>query len=379
LRALAGFFCGSAQHFFQQTGLNNFRELGGTLPMGVNSQTQIIAEVKQTKIMARVSPVCPLCGSSQARALFAQRGYSLRACGVCELFFIDPYPRDTERQHELVATHAYEDFQLLEAAKHYQYEVNFYRNYFELIQQECVQATSILDVGCGCGHLLERLAVRPDLYRAGVELNRQRAAQARRVAHCEVFDIPIEDFPATRRFDVITLINVFSHIPGIDRLFEKLRLLLNDNGKIILRTGEMRKDVRKSAIFDWEIPDHLQFLGLNTLEFLAHKHGFEIQLRRRTALSKELFALGTWRMKGRSVVRNRIKSMVARISFALPLMEQCYDLVHRSSVFSSFIVLRVEDSLSGLQTSDRQSAASQALTLAGNDGQSSSRSSEFGN
>ena len=97
--------------------------------------------------------------------------------------------------------------------------------------------------------------MRPDLYRAGVELNRQRAAQARRVAHCEVFDLPIEDFPTTRRFDVITLINVFSHIPGIDRLFEKLRLLLNDNGKIILRTGEMRKDVRKSAIFDWEIPD----------------------------------------------------------------------------------------------------------------------------
>jgi len=321
--------------------------------MGVNSQTQIIVEVTQTKIGATVSPVCPLCGSSQARALFAQRGYSLMACGVCELFFIDPYPRDIDRQHEVVATQAYEDFQLLETAKHYEYEVNFYRNYFELIQQECVQATSILDVGCGCGHLLERLAVRPDLYRMGVELNRQRAAQARRVAHCEVFDIPIEEFPATKRFDVITLINVFSHIPGIDRLFEKLRSLLNDNGKIILRTGEMRKDVRKSAIFDWEIPDHLQFLGLNTLEFLAQKHGFEIQLRRRTALSKELFASGTWRMKGRSVVRNRIKSMVARISFALPLMEQFYELIHRSSVFSSFIVLRVANSLPRLQESDR--------------------------
>jgi SAM-dependent methyltransferase/ribosomal protein S27AE len=312
--------------------------------MGVNSQTQLVAEVTQTKIVARTSPVCPLCGSSQARAHFAQRGYSLMACGVCELFFIDPYPRDTERQHEVVATHAYEGFQLLDAVKHYEYERNFYREYFELIQQECLQARSILDVGCGCGYLLERLAVRADLYRVGVELNRQRAEQARRVAHCEVFDIPIEDFPATRRFDVITLINVFSHIPGIDRLFEKLRSLLNDNGKIILRTGEMRKDVRKSAIFDWEIPDHLQFLGLNTLEFLAQKHGFEIQTRRRTPLSKQLFAPETWRMKGRSGFRNRIKSM-ARIPFALPLLEQFYELIHRSSVFSSFIVLRVANPL----------------------------------
>ncbi len=336
--------------------------------MGVNSQTQVIVEVTRKKVAARVSPVCPLCGSSQARALFAQRGYRLMTCGVCELFFIDPYPKDIDRQHEVVQTHAYEDFELLETAKHYEYEVNFYRNYFALIQQECVEARSILDVGCGCGRLLERLAVRPDLYRAGVELNRQRAAHARRVARCEVFDLPIEDFPETRRFDVITLINVFSHIPGIDRLFEKLRLLLNDNGKIVLRTGEMRKDVRKSAIFDWEIPDHLQFLGLNTLELLAQKHGFAIQLRRRTALSKELFAPETWRMKGRSVVRNRIKSIVARISFALPLMEQCYDLVHRSSVFSSFIVLRVANSLPGRQESSGESAASQAVSVAENDG-----------
>jgi len=338
--------------------------------MGVNSQTQIIADVTQAKIVARMSSVCPLCGSSQAKALFAQRGYSLMACGVCELFFIDPYPRDIDRQHELVATHTYEDFQLLETTKHYEYEVNFYRNYFDLIERECLQATSILDVGCGCGHLLERLAARPDLYRAGVELNRQRAAQARRVAHCEVFDIPIEDFPRTRRFDVITLINVFSHIPGIDRLFEKLRSLLNENGKIIMKTGEMSRDVKKSAIFDWEIPDHLQFLGLNTLKFLVQKHGFEIQAHCRTALSKELFAPGTWRMKGRSVVRNRIKSTVARISFALPVLEQFYELIHRGSVFSSFIVLRLANSSLGLPELDSESAASQPLSIADSDGAS---------
>ena len=110
------------------------------------------------------------------------------------------------------------------------------------------EATSILDVGCGCGHLLERLAVHPDLYRVGIELNRERAALARRVAGCEVSDVAIEDFPETRRFDVITLINVFSHIPGIDKLFVKLRALLTDNGKIVLKTGEMRNDVRKGAI-----------------------------------------------------------------------------------------------------------------------------------
>ena len=321
--------------------------------MGADPQIRMIKELAPTRVVAGESPVCPLCGSSENNALFSQRGYTLMACSVCELFFIDPYPTDIKRQHEVVATHGYDDFQLLEAARHYEYEVQFYNDYFKLIEQETLQAASVLDVGCGCGHLLERLAVHADLYRVGIELNRQRAALARRVAGCEVSDVAIEDFPETRRFDVITLINVFSHIPGIDKLFVKLRALLTDKGKIVLKTGEMRNDVRKSAIFDWEIPDHLQFLGLNTLEFLAQKHGFEIQTRRRITLSKELFAPGKWRMEGRSVFRNKIKSAVSRSSFVLQLMEQFYELIHRGSVFSSFIVLRVANTVPGLRESDR--------------------------
>src|SRR6267154_939006 len=311
--------------------------------MGANPQIQIAGEVAPTRVAARDSPVCPLCGTSENNALFAQRGYTLMACSVCDLFFINPYPKDIKSQHEVVATHGYEDFQLLEAARHYEYEMHFYNDYFKLIEQECLEATSILDVGCGCGHLLERLAVYPRLYRVGIELNRERAALARRVARCDVHDVAIEDFPATRPFDVITLINVFSHIPGIDRLFVKLRSLLTDKGKIVLKTGEMRNDVRKSAIFDWEIPDHLQFMGLNTLVYLAQKYGFEIQSHQRIPLSKELFAPERWRTKGRSAVCNKIKSSVARTSFALPLMERLYKFMHGSSIFSSSIVLRVSD------------------------------------
>jgi 2-polyprenyl-3-methyl-5-hydroxy-6-metoxy-1,4-benzoquinol methylase len=294
----------------------------------------------EAKSQELAPPVCPLCGSSRGKALFAQRNHTLVACDVCELFFIHPYPKDLCRHHEAVSNYAYEELQVLNATRHYQNEVIFYRRYFDLIDQASSDSTSILDVGCGCGHLLERLRSRPNFYRAGIELNRQRAQVARIAAGCEVLEVPIEDFRSTRRFDVITLMNVLSHVPALDELFEKLRSLLTERGKIVLRTGEMKREVKKSAIFDWEFPDHLQFLGLKTLEYISQRHRLQIQTCLRTALSSELFAPYTWKMKGRSAVRNAIKGSVARVPFSLALLARCYEFVHKESIYSSFVVLR---------------------------------------
>lgn len=74
------------------------------------------------------------------------------------------------------------------------------------------------------GHLLERLGLRPNFYRACIELNRQLAEVARSVARCEVFEVSIEEFRCTRRFDVITPLNVLSHVPALNELFESFDL-----------------------------------------------------------------------------------------------------------------------------------------------------------
>lgn len=271
---------------------------------------------------------------------FSERGYRLLNCRVCELFYIDPYPEDVGRHHDVVSHYAYSDLKIQETEKHYDFEIIFYKDFFAAIEQECQGAKSVLDVGCGCGHLLERLGAVPNLYRAGVELNSARAEFARRVAGCEIFTVPIEGFFSTTRFDVITLINVLSHFPSLDQLFLRMKSLLKPDGKLILKVGEMRGDARKSAVFDWQIPDHLHFLGLNTVDYLCNKYGFQIERRERVPFSKLLFSTSTWKARGRSRVRNAIKSVVVRTPFALPLLARSYELIHRQSVFSSFIVLR---------------------------------------
>ena len=285
---------------------------------------------------------CPLCGSQKHAPLFRQNGYTLVQCEACDLSFIHPYPKNVKQHHEAVAEYDYAGMEVLHCARQYANERLFYDRYFEQIRRECAGASAILDVGCGCGHLLERFAEYPQLERVGIELNRERARFARRVAGCEVLEVPIEEFESARHFDVVTLINVLSHLPNIGQLFDRLRCLLTERGKAILKTGEVKRDVKRGAIFDWEFPDHLQFLGWRTMEHVSARYGLRIEKHLRVPLSSERFARSTWSMRGRSGLRNIMKREIARLPFALPLLERFYKTIHNDSISSSFIVLRPE-------------------------------------
>ena len=92
---------------------------------------------------------------------------------------------------------------------------------------------------------------------------------------CDIYQVPIEEFPRDKKFDVISMINVFSHVPYFDRLYQSIHSLLNENGKVILKTGELRSDVRKQDIFDWGIPDHVHFLGARYDRFYLSQVQFQ--------------------------------------------------------------------------------------------------------
>jgi SAM-dependent methyltransferase len=259
----------------------------------------------------------------------------MQCCG-CHLFYIRPYPHASETHHKKVEAYAYDGLEILDAENHYASEVGFYRDYFGPISDQVNGARSFLDVGCGTGRLLELLTGR-NLYRAGIELNHSRAAFARSVARCEIFEQPVEDFPE-KRFDVIALINVLSHIPSLAGLFAKLKSLLSDRGKLVVKTGEVRGHVRKTALHDWGIPDHLQFLGADTAEFIARSYGLHLRVCKRIPLSEQIFSLYTWTAKGRSPLRNAVKSAAVRLPGALRAMRYGYESIHHESVMSSLLV-----------------------------------------
>lgn len=282
---------------------------------------------------------CPLCSEASEKVYFSERGHDVLGCDHCDLFFIHPYPGDVSDVHETVSQYAYSDLHMLAPERQYAAEIQHFPHHLPAILEACGDAESVLDVGCGTGHLLELLGRNSSLHRVGIELNVERAALAREKAGCEVFQVPIERFTYTRKFDAIILWNVLSHLPDFDSLFTSLHGLLSDRGIVILKVGEVKKDFDSRAFRDWGIPDHLHFLGLRTIDFIADKYGFSIARHDREPITADLFNPVRWRAPGRSRLRNLLKSIAVRTPGALPLLSRLYELKFGRTIFSSFVVL----------------------------------------
>jgi len=296
------------------------------------------AGVLLSRKSARPTPTCPLCGMNHNDTAFADNGYELRVCAECDLFFVHPYPAPGTR-HEEITNSDIQGIQLLDCKRRYLGERFYYDRHFSMIEKECAAAKSILDVGCGTGHLLERLSSRGDLRLCGIELNREAAQFARYVAGCEITETPFEEYQGNERFDVITLINVFSHITSFDALFEGFKRALNPGGKVVLRTSEMRRNVSRWNQLHWGIPDDLHFMGLGTLEYLCRRYNFEVRRHVRLPYEEELFRASRWRQVGRNSAVNAIKTAGVLIPGALPAMKSIYRAALGQRLFVSFVVL----------------------------------------
>lgn len=285
-----------------------------------------------------IIPLCPLCGSRDNQKAFFDNGCELRCCRHCGLFFVHPYPRSKQR-HEEVSAGNVAGIELLDCERRYAGESLYYQRHFALIEDECRDARSFLDVGCGTGRLLELLSARKQLRRLGIELNPHAVQFARRVANCEIVQLSFEDFRPGECFDVISMINVFSHIPSLDAMFHALRDSLAPGGKAILRTSEMTSHVSRWNQLHWGIPDDLHFLGLNTIGFICRKYGFEIRRHVRVPYEDELFLPSRWRQMGRHRLVNFVKHAGIRVPGALDTMKSIYRAALGERLFVSFIVL----------------------------------------
>lgn len=282
--------------------------------------------------------VCPLCGKQENKKCFSERNYDVLACKNCELFFIHPYGSNV---HEKVLTYDYDNLEILDPVRNHVASKSYYKKkYLSYIKNECTNAKSILDIGCGTGALLELLyEENPNIQMVGIELNIERAQLAKKVTNCEIYQVPIEKFVYDKKFDVITMINVLSHIPSFDNLFNSIHNLIAPDGKLILKVGEMAVDVKKDAVFDWGIPDHLHFLGINTMQFICSKYGFKIISHKKQPLSADLFSFSRWITPGRNSIRNIVKRLVASTPLALSILRKLYDIRHKKKIYSSFIVI----------------------------------------
>ncbi|EFQ82058.1 methyltransferase domain protein [Aeromicrobium marinum DSM 15272] len=255
---------------------------------------------------------CDCCGSTTWLPLFTENGVRLGQCPDCDLLSIDDIPAPERRMTEMEAGHYAGSQEIVGASKQSASErilADRFRGYVDLARRH-VDGGAWLDIGCGAG-LLMGLAQEAGYTAEGIELSADRLATARRLTGAPVHGVPVEDvgYPDAS-FDVISMINVFSHLISPTQTFTELARILRPGGVVVMVTGEMTAGVEQGDMLHWSLGDHLYFLGDRTMDRYAAKIGLEVVHHSRRWLPDEMFSREWLRMKGRSRAKNAVKTTV---------------------------------------------------------------------
>lgn len=270
---------------------------------------------------------CPLCKEIDSVLAFNVDGYQLRMCNVCDLNFIHPYLQKEEQRNPLSLD------------KQLEGEQRSVQGYFKHIATYYNGVNSYLDIGCGCGELLKKAIEFSISVRNGVEEDKERADFAANYASCEVFSNGVFGFTGNKTFDLISLINVFSHIPDLDSFFRNLHQMLNEKGKVIIKTGLFKKGFIKNNLFDWQVPEHVHFIGDTTMHYIADHYGFNCVENMNIPLAEELITKDFLLSPGLSSFRNTLKKIIYYTPGACFVLRKIYTRYTKSKLYANIVIL----------------------------------------
>lgn len=257
--------------------------------------------------------LCDCCGSSDWNPLFSENGVTLGSCPVCDLHYIDDIPAPDARMTEMEEGHYAGSLEILDASRQAAMERRVadsrFRAFVDLASG--LGATGRwLDIGCGAGTLLD-IAGRQGFEGEGIELNADRRAVAAQHTGMPVHGVPVEDLAyPDDSFDVVSMINVFSHLISPSATLVELRRILRPGGMLVMATGEITAGAQRGDMLNWNLGDHLYFLGDRTIDRYAETLGFEVLHHTRRWLPDEMYSRDWLHLKGRDPRKNAVKTLV---------------------------------------------------------------------
>jgi 2-polyprenyl-3-methyl-5-hydroxy-6-metoxy-1,4-benzoquinol methylase len=223
---------------------------------------------------------CPLCRTLERRPWGAENGFEAVKCLSCGMVYVTPRPRlDEITEANKIGEHRTSAGSLKVVYRRSVRKIRHYRDVVKLMFEPELAADaplSWLDVGAGYGEMIEAVAgVLPrGSHIEGIEPMQPKVEQARSL------NLPVSNTPLTaieRKFDVVSLINVFSHLPNFDEFLGDLRRVMRDGGILFLETGNGGDLVSATDYPDrLYLPDHLVFAGVDHVRQFLQRNGFEV-------------------------------------------------------------------------------------------------------
>jgi 2-polyprenyl-3-methyl-5-hydroxy-6-metoxy-1,4-benzoquinol methylase len=255
---------------------------------------------------------CPLCGGVDRSDWGTENGFSCVKCRECGLVYVNPRPSLEDISHaNEIGEHRTADEVLHVVYKRSRRKALRYAATIRAAFPDIVASSTPvrwLDVGAGFGELVEVLQeiLPPGSQVMGIE------PMAPKVLDAQERGLPVYQADLSQiagRFDVISLINVFSHIPDFRDFLGRLRPLLTDGGELFVETGN-GGDL--TSMHDYPdllyLPDHLVFAGEAHLRSYLEQAGFSIQ-------STTTFRVDTAMQFGKSLIK---AALGRRIKLSMP-------------------------------------------------------------
>jgi SAM-dependent methyltransferase len=223
---------------------------------------------------------CPGCKSERSTPWAEENGYSAVKCADCGMIYVNPRPQLVSRPESVKAgKHPTEDGSIDVTSKYSGRRAAHYGRMVSRILSDVTnekEPVSWLDIGAGHGEMvlaLHRL-LPPGSSVEGIEPNERKVKSA----NSRGINVSQKDLDSvTGKFDVISLINVYSHLTDPAEFIADLRRLLKDGGNILIRTGNAADlDSRKELPNELYLPDHLVFTGETQLRGLLDELGFDV-------------------------------------------------------------------------------------------------------
>lgn len=276
-------------------------------------------------ILAQLADInCPICNSPEIVAKKHKKYSNLRQCLNCQLAFIHPKPTQTEikklynqdyfnnpQSHRC----GYENYQKDK-------ELIIKTSYLRLNQIEKYKPDKgkLLDVGCAMGFFLEAAQERGwDIY--GIDVSPAATSVVKKQLDGRVFTGTLEEIPFPRHnLDVITMWDVIEHVSDPKKLLQQARILLKNDGVLVLTTPNSRSLWAKLMKDKWigYKDEHFFYFNRKNLKLLLEQTGFSI---------KAVKAAGKF---------IQLQMFIKRISLYSPLLASLMQKISKWISFSNF-------------------------------------------
>ena len=220
---------------------------------------------------------CYHCERDASEFFDEENGYTLVRCTLCGLLYVSPRPEDDSRSEAVRTGFHTGDRNLNVNARWNESKlIQYHRVLNEILSGvKRLEIRSALDIGCGYGEFM--FALKDGLTKRAAIIGFEPNEFKRLAAINFGLDVlqSLND-AAHKKFDMISLLNVYSHLSNPREDFRRYHQMLQPQGFLLIQTGDASGLSSAEMPKPYFLPDHLSFAGEVIIRNILEQAGFSV-------------------------------------------------------------------------------------------------------